>query len=67
MTISSTPAVQAATAAAQGPQSDALNMLVLKKALNLQAAGAAALIDALPQPPSLATSGALGRHVNTFA
>lgn len=39
---------------------------VLKKALNLQAATAATLIESLPQPP-LATSGAVGTRVNTFA
>ena len=39
---------------------------VLKKALDVQAAGAAQLIASLPQP-ALATSGALGTKVNTFA
>ncbi|MDB5851257.1 MAG: hypothetical protein JWP29_5009 [Rhodoferax sp.] len=67
MNISSTPAVQGATAAAQAPTSDNLNILVLKKALDAQAASAAALIQALPEPPALATEGSLGTQVNTFA
>ena len=67
MNISSTPAVQSATAAAQEPASDAVNMAVLKKALNIQAASAAALIQALPEPVPLATEGSLGTQLNTFA
>lgn len=39
---------------------------VLKSALDIQAASAAALIQALPQP-QLATSGSLGTLVNTYA
>jgi hypothetical protein len=66
MNIANTPAVQSASAAAQGQTSDALNILVLKKALDAQAA-AAALIQALPQSLPLATEGSLGTQVNTFA
>ena len=66
MNISSTPAVQSATAAAQGATSDAMNMLVLKKAMNIQASSAMALLQALPQPP-LATQGSVGTKVNTYA
>ena len=67
MNIASTPAVQAATAAAQGATSDAVNILVLKKALNQQAAAAATLIQSLPPVPALATSGNVGTRLNTFA
>lgn len=67
MNISSSPAVQSATSAAAAPASDAVNVLVLKKALNTQAAAAATLLQALPQPPALATTGAVGTRVNTFA
>lgn len=66
MNISSSSAVQAATAAAQASNSDAVNMLVLKKALNQQASTAMQLLQALPQAP-LATQGAVGTKVNTFA
>ena len=67
MNISSTPAVQSATSAAAAPASDAVNILVLKKALNTQAAAAAMLLQALPQPPALASTGSVGTRVNTFA
>lgn len=42
------------------------SVLVLKKALDTQVAGAVQLIQSLPQP-ALATSGALGTRVNTYA
>jgi hypothetical protein len=67
MNIANTPAVQSASAAAQGQTADALNILVLKKALDAQAVAAAALIQALPQSPPLATEGSLGTRINTFA
>ncbi len=67
MNIASTSAVQAATSAAASPTSDAVHIAVLKKALNTQAATAASLIQALPQPPALASSGTVGTRVNTFA
>jgi hypothetical protein len=66
MNISNSSAVQAATSAATASTSDAVNMLVLKKALNMQAASAATLLQALPQPP-LANSGNVGTRLNTFA
>lgn len=66
MNISNSTAVQAASAAAQASNSDAVNMLVLKKALNAQASSAQQLLQALPQPP-LATQGSVGTRVNTFA
>jgi hypothetical protein len=67
MNIASTPAVQATTAAASGQTADAVNMLVLKKALDVQASGALALLQALPTAPALATQGSVGTRVNTFA
>lgn len=66
MNISSTSAVQAATLAAQSDAADSVNILVLKKALDLQATSATALLQALPQP-ALATEGSVGTKVNTFA
>lgn len=67
MDIASSTGVSAAALAAQNDAADAVNMLVLKKALNTQAAGALGLIRAIPQQPALATEGTLGRNVNTFA
>ena len=67
MNISSTPAVQSATSATAASASDAVNVLVLKKALDIQAVAAATLLQSLPQPPALASTGSVGTRVNTFA
>lgn len=67
MDISNSSSVSAAVAATQGDDADALNVAVLKKAIDAQAAGALSLINALPEQPALATEGSLGRNVNTYA
>lgn len=67
MNIASTPSVQSAAAATQSAGAGEAQILVLKKAMDLQAANAAAMIQALPKAPPLATSGSVGRHVDTFA
>jgi hypothetical protein len=68
MNISNSPGVNAAVgAASQGPTGDAVNLLVLRKALDTQAAGALALINAIAPQPALASSGPLGTQVNTYA
>lgn len=59
--------VSTATAMASKSTSDALNVRVLKKALDIQADSAATLLQALPQMPALAASGNLGTKLNTFA
>lgn len=62
--------VNTATALASAKTSDALNIVVLKKALDMQAVSAATMLDAMQQSmpqPALATSGTLGTQVNTFA
>jgi hypothetical protein len=61
----SSATVANASAADPGTVAGAASLLVLKKALNMQASSAAQLIQALPQP-ALATSGSLGTQVNTF-
>ena len=58
--------VSTSTALASRQTSDAINITVLKKALDVQASAAATLLQALPRP-ALATSGTLGTQVNTFA
>ncbi|HLO95459.1 MAG TPA: putative motility protein [Burkholderiaceae bacterium] len=60
-------AVNDASSSTLGTVSQAASLLVLRKAIDAQAAGAAALIEALPQPQALATEGHLGRHLNTYA
>lgn len=64
--------VSTATTLASAKTSDALNMVVLKKALDIQAVSAATMLDAMQQSmpqqqPSLATTGTLGTQLNTFA
>ncbi len=66
MNIASTSAVQAATSATQGSVTSDAQVLVLKKALDSQAAGALGLINAIPKQPPLAGSGPLGTQVNTY-
>lgn len=47
---------------------DAVGVTVLKKALDMEAQNAAALIDALPQPPQAQNLPSnLGQNVNTTA
>lgn len=71
MVITNSPSVDAAvgnaSAATPGSVGSAASLSVLRTALDTQAAGAAALIAALPQQPALATEGALGRNINTYA
>jgi hypothetical protein len=71
MVISNSPSVAAAVSSASsstpGSVGEAAGLMVLRKALDTQAAGAVALIAALPQQPALATEGNLGRNVNTYA
>lgn len=62
-----TAVVNSASSSRPGSAQAAASMLVLKQALQTQAEGAAALLNALPQQTALATQGNVGRHVNTFA
>ena len=67
MDISATSAIlNIASTQAASATSQAVNVSVLKKALNLQATNAATLLQSLPQP-ALASSGSLGTQLNTFA
>jgi hypothetical protein len=63
MDISPAALVNAATQMQQSQVTQAAQVLVLKKAMDIQATGALALLQALP----LATSGNLGTQVNTMA
>lgn len=71
MNITNSPSVNAAVSGASnstpGTVGNAASLLVLRKALDTQESGAAALLAALPQAPALATEGSLGRNVNTYA
>ena len=63
MEISPTALVNASTQMQQSQVAQTAQVLVLKKAMDIQATGAMALLQALP----LATSGNLGTQVNTIA
>ncbi len=68
MNISEMSGVSAVLAAAQSPGADEQQILVLKKAMDMQASSAATLLQSLPQSqPTLATMGSLGVYLNTFA
>ena len=56
----------AASSADPGSVAGAASLLLLKKAIDLQASTSAQLLQALPQP-ALATSGSVGTQVNTLA
>ena len=59
-------AAAAASSSDPGSVAGAAQILVLKKAIDLQATTSAQLLQALPQP-ALASSGSLGTQVNAFA
>ncbi|KNZ31006.1 MAG: hypothetical protein AD742_19685 [Methylibium sp. NZG] len=62
--------VSGANAALNGAAAgnEAVGIAVLKKAIDLQAQGAAQLIQALPQMPQVPNNPPhLGNHLNTFA
>jgi hypothetical protein len=63
MDISPAALVNAATQRQQNQVTQTAQVLVLKKAMNIQASGALALLQALP----LATSDNLGTQVNALA
>lgn len=60
-------AVSSASNSTPGTVGNAASLLVLRKAMDVQEAGATELLASLPQQPALATEGHLGRNLNTFA
>ncbi|AGX87686.1 putative motility protein [Candidatus Symbiobacter mobilis] len=67
MNITNTAAVRTATTAAQSSTSDALHMLVLRKALDAESNAAAAMLQTLPQPAPSNNNTNMGTVVNTYA
>ncbi len=63
MDVSPAALVNAVTQMQQSQVAETAQVLVLKKAMDIQASGALALLQALP----LATSGNLGTQVNAMA
>ena len=67
MDISPAALVNASTQMQQSQVAQTAQLLVLKKAMDIQASGALALLQALPANLPLATGGSLGTQVNTLA
>ena len=67
MDVSPAALINAVTQMQQSQVTQAAQLLVLKKAMDIQAAGALALLQALPTNLPLASSGTLGTQVNTLA
>jgi hypothetical protein len=67
MDISAASVAAASSQIAQQRTAQQAEVLVLKKAMDIQEAGALALLQALPPVPQLATEGTLGTQVNTYA
>lgn len=70
MQIANSSVQQAAAAVVQGGPMQDVQITVLKKAIDVQASAAAALLQSLPQPTGalpLATQGNLGTQLNTTA
>lgn len=66
--VSPNAAVMAVSSMQQAGQQQQIELVVARKAMDIQAQGAMMLIDALPQMPStLATSGTVGTRLNTWA
>lgn len=61
----STSIASASSQAQQGTVAEAAQLLVLKKAMNIEASSALALLQSVPGNLPLATSGNLGTKVNT--
>ena len=59
--------VNYSTASSQNLAAYQVSTAVMRKALDVQVAAAAALLQALPQQPSLASSGMLGTRLNVYA
>ena len=65
MDITGIAAAGSANSAAQ--TQTAVQLSVLKKAIDIQSAGALALVQAVPTPPAASAGGTAGGIVNTFA
>jgi hypothetical protein len=70
MNVSASGLTQAALAVTGAQTAQAVQVSVLKKAMNIEASNAQALLQALPQPAQqlpLATQGSVGTQLNTMA
>jgi len=63
----STSAVTQVSATTPGSAQSAAAILALRKAIQIESAGALELIDSLPPQPARATRGTVGTRINTYA
>ena len=67
MDLANTALVNDAGTGSPGTVQNSAQMMVLKKAINLQAQGVMELLGSLPPQPALASSGHLGTKLNAYA
>lgn len=67
MDLANTALVNNAGSGSPGSVQSSAQMMVLKKAINLQAQGVMELLNTLPAQPQLASSGHLGTRLNAYA
>lgn len=67
MDLSNTALVNNASSSATGSVQASAQIFVLRKAMDLQAQGALELLNSVPPPPALASSGSLGTRLNVYA
>lgn len=67
MELANTALAHNAGSAAPGSVQSSAQMLVLKKAIDMQGQGALELLASVPAQPPLATSGHLGTRLNAYA
>lgn len=67
MDLSNTALVNNAGSSPAGSVQASAQLYVLRKAMDLQSQGAMELLNSVPPPPALATSGSLGTKLNVYA
>jgi len=67
MDLSNTALVNNAGSSPAGSVQASAQIFVLRKAMDIQAQGTLELLNSVPPPPALATSGSLGTRLNVYA
>jgi hypothetical protein len=67
MNISNNAAVNSAVAATESSSAGSIQTAVLGAVLGSQGQNVLSLIQSIPQPAALATSGSIGTRLNTYA